>query len=121
LATFLIAAILAPQRGGAQIAVGPNTEGNTAGANCSLQEAIYATEFGGNIALDQADPDDTYYTGCTDPSGSWNTIVLPGGTLTFTKFWDGDAHNPLPTKGLGHAHSVCRGTRRNVLPLEIPS
>ncbi|MBZ5616522.1 MAG: DUF11 domain-containing protein [Acidobacteriia bacterium] len=95
IATIAIAIILAPQRVSAQIAVGPNTEGNTIGSNCSLQEAIYATEFGSNIALDQTDPDDTYYTGCTDPSGNWNTIVLPGGTLNFTKFWDGDAHNPF--------------------------
>ena len=88
-------AIVAPPRSIAQIAVGPNTEGNTSGSNCSLQEAIYATEFGSNIALDQTDPDDTYYTGCSDPSGAWNVIVLPGGTLNFTKFWDGDAHNPF--------------------------
>jgi uncharacterized repeat protein (TIGR01451 family) len=91
IATIAIATIFA----GAQIAVGPNTEGNTGGSNCSLQEAIYATEFGSNIALSQADPDVTYYTGCTDPSGAWNTIVLPGGTLNFTQFWDGDAHNPF--------------------------
>jgi uncharacterized repeat protein (TIGR01451 family) len=90
-----IAIMVAPLHSGAQIAVGPNTEGNTSGANCSLQEAIYATEFGSNIALDQTDPDDTYNTGCSDPSGAWNTIVLPGGTLKFTKFWDGDAHNPF--------------------------
>lgn len=83
------------QRASAQINVSPNSEGNTLGAACSLQEAIYATEFGANVALDQTDPDDTYTTGCSDASGNWNTIVLPGGTLNFTKFWDGDAHNPF--------------------------
>jgi uncharacterized repeat protein (TIGR01451 family) len=91
---FLLAMAYAP-RAAAQIPVSPNSEGNTSGAACSLQEAIYATEFGANIALDQTDPDDTYSTGCSDPSGNWNTIVLPGGTLTFTKFWDGDSHNPF--------------------------
>ncbi len=95
IAVIAVAAIVVPPRSGAQIAVGANTEGNTGGANCSLQEAIYGTEFGSNIALDQTDPDDTYYTGCLDPSGAWNVIDLPGGTLTFTKFWDGDAHNPF--------------------------
>ena len=94
LATLLLLAILSPQRSAAQIAVQPNTEGNTQGS-CSLQEAIYATEFRANIALDQTDPDHTYSTGCFDNSTSWNTIDLPGGTLTFTKSWDGDAHNPF--------------------------
>jgi uncharacterized repeat protein (TIGR01451 family) len=83
------------QRASAQINVSPNSEGNTLGAACSLQEAIYATEFGANVALDQTDPDDTYTTGCSDASGNWNTIVLPGGTLNFTKYWDGDSHNPF--------------------------
>src|SRR5690348_15510706 len=78
-----------------QIKVDPNTEGNTQGSACSLQEAIYATEFGPNVALNQTDDDTTYYTGCSDPSGAWNVIDLPGGTLKFTQFWDGDSHNPF--------------------------
>ena len=78
-----------------QIKVDPNTEGNTQGSACSLQEAIYATEFGANVALNQTDDDTTYYTGCSDSSGAWNVIDLPGGTLKFTQFWDGDSHNPF--------------------------
>jgi uncharacterized repeat protein (TIGR01451 family) len=78
-----------------QIKVDPNTEGNTAGSKCSLSEAIYATEFKTNAALDPTKPDVAYVSGCLDPSGSWDTIDLPGGTLTFTKSWDGDAHNPF--------------------------
>ena len=87
----LLAAFGLVQRSAAQIQVAPNTEGNTFGS-CSLQEAIYATEFGNNVAIDATDPDDTYSTGCADSSGSWDTIDLPGGTLSFTKSWDGDAH-----------------------------
>lgn len=95
LAAILLATLGLAQPSAAQIQVAPNTEGNTHGNSCSLQEAIYATEFGTNVALDQTDPDDTYYTLCTDASGSWDTIDLPGGTLSFTKSWDGDAHNPF--------------------------
>ena len=93
----LIAALVAiavPNQARAAIQVQPNTEGNT-GGSCSLQEAIYATEFGQAVALGQTDPDNAYATGCNDPAGTWNEIDLPGGTLTFTKSWDGDAHNPF--------------------------
>jgi hypothetical protein len=98
LAAILLAllAVFGPvQRSAAQIQVGANTESNTLGSDCSLQEAIYATEFGGNVAIDATDPDDTYSTACSDTSGAWNIIDLPGGTLSFTKSWDGDAHNPF--------------------------
>lgn len=83
------------RRAVAQISVDIENPVNTAGDHCSLQEAIYATEFGSNVALDQTAPDDTYTTGCTDASGAWNIIDLPGGTLTFSQLWDGDAHNSL--------------------------
>lgn len=89
-----LAAIAVPNHARAAIQVQPNTEGNT-GGSCSLQEAIYATEFGQAVALGQTDPDNAYATGCSDPAGTWNEIDLPGGTLTFTKSWDGDAHNPF--------------------------
>jgi uncharacterized repeat protein (TIGR01451 family) len=92
---IVVAASLVPQRSGAQIQVDTTTPGNTLGSACSLQEAIYATEFGTNIALDQTDPDDTYFSGCSDPSGSWNTIVLQNVTYQFNQLWDGDAHNPF--------------------------
>lgn len=92
---LMVATALVPQRGAGQIKVDPNTEGNTSGSACSLQEAIYATEFAANVAIDATDPDDTYTTGCSDASGEWNTIDLPGGALSFTKSWGGDAHNPF--------------------------
>ncbi len=91
---ILVLATVMVQWSSGQINVNTVAQGVTNG-QCSLQEAIYAAEFGGNIALDQTDPDDTYYTGCSDGSGVWNTIALPGGILSFDHFWDGDAHNPF--------------------------
>src|SRR5438309_1379352 len=76
LAAVLLGTLVAPERGVAQINVNTTTQGNTSGNACSLQEAIYAAEFGQAVALDQTDPDDTYSTGCSDPSGKWDTIVL---------------------------------------------
>lgn len=93
-AVAILMAFGMPQRSSGQINVNTTAQGVTQG-QCSLQEAIYAAEFGGNVALDQTDPDDTYNTGCSDVSGAWNTIVLPGGTVSFDHFWDGDAHNPF--------------------------
>ena len=83
-----------PHLGNAQIQVDV-AQGATYGAHCSLQEAIYATEFGTNAALDATDPDSAYASGCSDASGQWNTIDLPGGTLQFTQSWGGDGHNPF--------------------------
>ena len=94
LVAILLATLSVIPLADAQINVNTTAQGVTSG-QCSLQEAIYAAEFGSNIALDQTDPDDTYYTGCSDATGSWNTIVLPGGTLQFDHFWDGDGHNPF--------------------------
>ena len=91
---ILLACLAALQRAGAQIYVDTAAQGVTAG-HCSLQEAIYATEFGAPIALDQTDPDDTYNTGCTDATGNWNTIALQALTYSFDRLWDGDAHNPF--------------------------
>ena len=95
LSVILFATVGLAQLSIAQITVTTNQQGVTDPGNCSLQEAIYAADFGGNIALDQTSPDDTYFTGCSDPTDQWNTIVLPGGTLQFDHFWDGDAYNPF--------------------------
>jgi len=94
----LLAAILAtfafPQYSTAQIYVTTTLQDNTDSTKCSLREAIYATEFGGNVAIGSTDPDTTYNTGCTDASGAWDTILLQSGTTySFNRFWDGDAHN----------------------------
>ena len=86
----------APRAGaGAVIHVDTTTAGVTFGTHCSLQEAIYSAEFGDNIALDATDPDHTYTTGCEPGTGTGDTIELPGGTLQFDDFWEGDAHNPF--------------------------
>ena len=93
---ILLAALGAPQLCMAQIYVTTPHQDNTDPTKCSVREAIYATEFGGNIAIGSTDPDTTYNTGCTDASGTWNNIVLQSGTTySFSRFWDGDAHNPF--------------------------
>lgn len=93
---ILLAALGAPQLCMAQIYVTTPQQDNTDPTKCSLREAIYATEFGGSFAIGSTDPDTTYNTGCSDASGNWDTIVLQGGiTYSFSRFWDGDAHNPF--------------------------
>jgi hypothetical protein len=82
-------------RDSAQVTIYVNTtqQGVTDGL-CSLQEAIYATEFRANIAIGSTDPDATYTTGCTAGAGNGDTIVLePGALYTFDQFWAGDGHN----------------------------
>jgi hypothetical protein len=69
LATLLLLTLSFAQRSAAQITVSPDhvngvhTEGDThllpGGPYCSLQEAIYATEFGAGVALDYTDQDHT--------------------------------------------------------------
>jgi len=93
---MLFALLGAAERNMAQIYVTTTLQDNSDPSNCSLREAIYAAEFGGSIAIGSTDPDTTYNTGCTDGSGTWNNIVLQAGsTYQFTRFWDGDAHNPF--------------------------
>lgn len=87
------------QNASAQIYVSTPNQGVTkvAGVDdnlCSLQEAMYATMFGGPYAIG-TEADDVYVSGCFDISGLWYQIVLPGGTLQFNQLWDGDAHNPF--------------------------
>jgi uncharacterized repeat protein (TIGR01451 family) len=97
----MVATALVSQRGKAQIIVNTTTQGDThllaGGPYCSVQEAIYAAEFGGAKAISQIfnGQDITYQSGCTDDSGNWNTIVLQNTTYEFSALWDGDAHNPF--------------------------
>jgi uncharacterized repeat protein (TIGR01451 family) len=95
IAFILLVMVGGPYRAAAQIQVDTTTQGVTYGSHCSLQEAIYATEFRSNVAIGATDPDHTYSTGCVDASGAWNTIVLQNVTYQFSTFWDGDAHNPF--------------------------
>jgi hypothetical protein len=70
------------------------TQPGVTNGQCSLQEAIYATEFKSNTAIGATSPDSYYTTGCIAGTGNGDTIVLPAGAVfTFDVFWDGDAHN----------------------------
>jgi uncharacterized repeat protein (TIGR01451 family) len=78
------------------IQVTTTQQGVTDANNCSLQEAIYAAEFGSNTALNLTDPDRFYTTGCTlQGSSAPFTIVLQKTVYSFNTFWDRDAHNPF--------------------------
>ena len=95
----IFASIMLAPIASAQIYVNTPNQGVTkvAGVDdnlCSLQEAMYATMFGGPYAIG-TEADDVYVSGCFDISGLWYQIVLPGGTLQFSQIWDGDAHNPF--------------------------
>ncbi len=95
LAAFLLLAFGAAHRAVAQATITVNTtqQGVTNG-QCSLQEAIYATEFKSNTAIGATSPDSYYTSGCVAGTGNGDTIVLPAGAVfTFLNFWDGDAHN----------------------------
>jgi hypothetical protein len=64
LAAVLVLILFCPQRGAAAtINVTTLQQGVIADPNqCSLQEAIYASEFKSNLAISQTDPDVTYNT-----------------------------------------------------------
>ena len=94
-AKLLLVALSVASRTAAQVTINVNTtqQGVTNG-QCSLQEAIYSSEFGTNIALSQTDPDTTYQTGCLPGTGNGDTIVLPANSVfSFDHYWDGDGHN----------------------------
>ena len=70
------------------------TEAGVTQGHCSLQEAIYSSEFNANVAISTANPDIQYSTGCVPGSGNGDTIVLPtGAVLSFDRPWEQDAHN----------------------------
>ncbi len=95
LAAFLLLAFGAAHRAAAQATITVNTtQPGVTNGQCSLQEAIYATEFKSNTAIGATSPDSYYTTGCIAGTGNGDTIVLPAGAVfTFDVFWDGDAHN----------------------------
>jgi hypothetical protein len=91
-AALVIAVFVEFPANAATIHVNTTQQGVTNG-QCSLQEAIYASEFKASSAIDATDPDHTYTTGCEAGTGD-DTIELPSGaTFSFDHFWDGDAHN----------------------------
>jgi hypothetical protein len=95
LAALLLTICGAQQATAATINVTTTQQGvSNAPDQCSLQEAIYASEFKSNTAIRSTSPDVTYTTGCTAGTGD-DTIVLPQAIFTFDHFWDGDSHNPF--------------------------
>lgn len=96
LAAALMLTVCIVQRSTAQVTIQVNTiqQGVTNG-QCSLQEAIYSSEFKMNKAVSSTAPDIFYTTGCVPGTGNGDTIVLPPGAFfTFDHFWGGDSHNP---------------------------
>ena len=92
-ALILIVCSSHPSRAQATINVTTTQQGVTTG-QCSLQEAIYASEFKSNTAVQSTNPDVTYTTGCTAGTGDGDVIVLaPGALYAFDHAWDGDSHN----------------------------
>jgi hypothetical protein len=77
---FLTLCFAQPSAAQATINVNTTQQGVTTG-QCSLQEAIYATEFQSSTAIDTTDPDHTYSTGCVAGTGKGDTIVLPAGGI----------------------------------------
>src|SRR5262245_44873550 len=78
----------AQQAAAATINVTTTQQGVTNG-QCSLQEAIYASEFKSNKAVAQISPTTIYDTGCTPGTGNGDIIMLrPGATYTFNRSWD---------------------------------
>lgn len=95
LAAALILIVCSSQQSRAQVTIQVNTtqQGVTNG-QCSLQEAIYASELKSNKAVASTNPDTFYNTGCTAGTGNGDIIVLsPGAVYTFDHSWDADSHN----------------------------
>jgi hypothetical protein len=78
----------------ATIQVTTTQQGVTTG-QCSLQEAIYASEFKSNRAVQWTSPDSFYDTGCTAGTGDDVIMLTHGAVYPFDRFWDGDSHNYL--------------------------
>jgi hypothetical protein len=94
LAVPLMLTLGCPQPGTAATIPVTTTQQGITNGQCSLQEAIYSSEFKSNSAVGSTYPDSFYTTGCVAGSGTSDTIVLPpGGVFTFDHFWGGDAHN----------------------------
>src|SRR5262245_7158798 len=85
-ALILIADCSHQSAAGATINVTTTQQGVTNG-QCSLQEAIYASQFKSNTAIISTSPDVTYTTGCTAGTGDDDIIVLaPGALYAFRSF-----------------------------------
>jgi hypothetical protein len=97
LAAALILVTCFPTRSAAQVGITVTTTQQGESFNqCSLQEAIYASELKSNKAIGATNPDFFYSTGCTPGEGNGDTIILaPGAVYSFDGPWTGDSHNYL--------------------------
>jgi hypothetical protein len=95
LVAALILTLCFAQRSTAQVTIHVNTiQQGVTNHLCSLQEAIYSSEFERNTAISETAPDTFYDTGCEAGSGNGDTIMLPpGAVFTFDHSWAEDAHN----------------------------
>jgi hypothetical protein len=75
----------------ATIQVNTTQQGLT--GQCSLQEAIYASELQSNKTIRSAYPEIFYTTGCTAGSGSDTIVLPPGAVFTFDHPSFEDGHN----------------------------
>jgi hypothetical protein len=92
-ALLLMVCCAQPGMAQATIQVDTTQQGVTDG-HCSLQEAIYATEFKSNTAIRATPPDSFYNTGCTPGTGNGDVITLSAGAVfTFDHPWNADSHN----------------------------
>src|SRR3954451_9521145 len=87
IALFFICLSTAALSAQAAITVDTTAQGVTNG-HCSIQEAIYATEFQASLAISQTDPDTPYNKVCVAGTGNGDTIVFPVHlVLNFDHFW----------------------------------
>jgi hypothetical protein len=91
LAALILTVCGAPRATAATIQVTTTQQGVT--HQCSLQEAIYASEFKSNTAVQSTNPDTFYNTRCTAGTGDDIIVLAPGALYAFDHFWDGDGHN----------------------------
>ena len=95
-AAALISITCFPSQGAAQVSILVTTtqQGSSSG-QCSLQEAIYASELKSNKAIGATNPDLFYNTGCTPGEGGDTIILSPGAVYSFVGPFLGDSHNYL--------------------------
>jgi len=93
-AILLVSSFKARATSGATIYVTTLQQKISESGGCSLQEAVYSSNFHANIAIDATDPDHFITTQCVAGTGN-DTIVLPtSGVFNLSTYLDGDAYNP---------------------------
>jgi hypothetical protein len=92
---LLVLGLAAPARlQAARILVGSVDQKVSGIGPCSLQEAIYSSEFQASLAIDATDPDDFVPTNCVAGTGTDTIVLPPAAVFQLSTFLDGDAYNP---------------------------